>query len=409
MKEGMIVWLTGLPASGKTTVARLTAEMLRAEGHKTEILDADEILTSLADPYHILYISRLLSKNGVIVLIAGVCLPHVGDGEKNLSERVLNVRLRCPLEICMMRDSKGSYKEGLIAGTAELEESSKKSNSMELILNTEKYSPLECAHFLIRTIRNNGSLKRNLNEFRIYGMRRSGHHGVIAWLLRHFDGETYYYNNVSAYRDHFVISGKKDDKSYNVGSSDIRECYIFNVEDAALSGVTANISSDEWLTDAGPSDKIHDILVLRDPYNLLASRIKMFNEDVSTRIETLRLWREYAREFIGLTSYLPVDTIKVAYNAWHSSKEYRLMLSQRMRLKFNDRGAEDMIVPSSFDKDKKPRNMDVLVRWRHYAQDPGYRDLFILDHETNALAEAVFGESARAILSELKDGPKGSV
>jgi len=39
--RGFVVWLTGLPAAGKTTIASLAAEWLRGRGLRTEVLDGD--------------------------------------------------------------------------------------------------------------------------------------------------------------------------------------------------------------------------------------------------------------------------------------------------------------------------------------------------------------------------------
>ena len=41
--QGATVWLTGLPSAGMTTIAYALAERLRAEGHRVEVLDGDEI------------------------------------------------------------------------------------------------------------------------------------------------------------------------------------------------------------------------------------------------------------------------------------------------------------------------------------------------------------------------------
>ena len=43
MTSGATVWLTGLPSAGKTTIAYALADRLRAEGHRVEVLDGDEI------------------------------------------------------------------------------------------------------------------------------------------------------------------------------------------------------------------------------------------------------------------------------------------------------------------------------------------------------------------------------
>ena len=41
--DGFVVWLEGIPCSGKTTAARSVAERLRSTGWKVEILDGDEV------------------------------------------------------------------------------------------------------------------------------------------------------------------------------------------------------------------------------------------------------------------------------------------------------------------------------------------------------------------------------
>ncbi|MFP3080830.1 MAG: adenylyl-sulfate kinase, partial [Acidilobus sp.] len=39
--KGLVVWLTGLPGSGKTTIATAAAERLRSMGYRAEVLDGD--------------------------------------------------------------------------------------------------------------------------------------------------------------------------------------------------------------------------------------------------------------------------------------------------------------------------------------------------------------------------------
>ena len=45
--QGVIVWLTGRPAAGKSTLASATAIELRKRGHDTAWLDSDEVRQSL--------------------------------------------------------------------------------------------------------------------------------------------------------------------------------------------------------------------------------------------------------------------------------------------------------------------------------------------------------------------------
>ena len=81
MSDGCAIWLTGLPASGKTTIALALAEDLRARGHAVETLDGDEIRLGLSADLgfsaedrqqhnrRVIFVSKLLVRNGIIVLI----------------------------------------------------------------------------------------------------------------------------------------------------------------------------------------------------------------------------------------------------------------------------------------------------------------------------------------------------
>jgi adenylylsulfate kinase-like enzyme len=48
MQEGFTIWFTGLPRSGKTTVATMVAGELRELGYKVEVLDGDVVRTNLS-------------------------------------------------------------------------------------------------------------------------------------------------------------------------------------------------------------------------------------------------------------------------------------------------------------------------------------------------------------------------
>ena len=82
MKLGCVVWLTGLPGSGKTTIARLVERHIRKLGLPVEVLDGDEVRKSLspelgfskqdreAHARRVVYISNLLCRNGVVTIVA---------------------------------------------------------------------------------------------------------------------------------------------------------------------------------------------------------------------------------------------------------------------------------------------------------------------------------------------------
>ncbi len=127
--KGFVVWFTGLPGSGKTTLANGVAEKLREKGYRVEAIDGDwaRKTISLGAGYtreerrihlhRIAWVARLLARNGVIVLCSFVS-PY-RDVRKMIREIIeeevpfVEVYVHCPLEECMRRDPKGLYKKAL--------------------------------------------------------------------------------------------------------------------------------------------------------------------------------------------------------------------------------------------------------------------------------------------------------
>ncbi len=135
MKKGFVLFITGIPSSGKTTLASNLAEFLRARGYSVEVLDAfwvrnhiclhegydtesgRKIITCTA------WIARLLARNGVIVLCSFVT-PSRSLRElfkKIVGEEVpvYEVYLKCNIDVCRRRDNKRLY-ERLERGEIEI-------------------------------------------------------------------------------------------------------------------------------------------------------------------------------------------------------------------------------------------------------------------------------------------------
>ncbi len=123
---GATVWLTGLPSSGKTTIAHAVAERLRADGRRVEVLDGDEFRLTLssglgfgrADRYtnvqRIGLVAEVLARNGVLVLVPAIA-PYA-DSRQAVRERhdtsrtpYLEVHVATPSSTCAERDVKGLY------------------------------------------------------------------------------------------------------------------------------------------------------------------------------------------------------------------------------------------------------------------------------------------------------------
>lgn len=119
------VWITGLPASGKSTVARALKAQLAGRGVNPAVLESDALRRILFDEprygpqerdafYRLLaYIGALLIEHGVPVIFdATANRREYRDRARRRIPRFLEVYVECPLETCMARDPKGIYREG---------------------------------------------------------------------------------------------------------------------------------------------------------------------------------------------------------------------------------------------------------------------------------------------------------
>jgi adenylylsulfate kinase len=155
--KGGTIWLTGLPSSGKSTLALHSARRLRAVGHRVEILDGDEIRARLgfegrfskADRnIHVRrvgWLARLLARNGVKVLVP-VIAPYadiravVRDEHVDAGVPYLEIHVATPLEVCVQRDHKGLYakqRAGLLSGLTGVDDPYDVPQAPDLRLSTE--------------------------------------------------------------------------------------------------------------------------------------------------------------------------------------------------------------------------------------------------------------------------------
>lgn len=120
------LWFTGLPCSGKTTLATAVAAALRARGHGALVLDGDEVRQTLSADLGFDAASRdenvrrvaavaVLSTASQLFSLVALVSPHrsarhaarARHAERGL--RFIEVHLAAPLSVCEARDVKGLY------------------------------------------------------------------------------------------------------------------------------------------------------------------------------------------------------------------------------------------------------------------------------------------------------------
>jgi len=122
MNPGFGIWMTGIPASGKSSITRELVKRLDDRGVLVVVLESDEmrkILTPSAtySPderdrfYHMMVrIGELITQRGVNVIFDATANRRAyRDEARALIPRFAEVYVQCPLEVCRERDPKEIY------------------------------------------------------------------------------------------------------------------------------------------------------------------------------------------------------------------------------------------------------------------------------------------------------------
>jgi bifunctional enzyme CysN/CysC len=125
-QRGAVVWMTGLPSSGKSTVAMDVEKRLLEQGRSAYVLDGDNLRHGLNGDLgfdaearaenirRTAHVARLMADAGTVVLVSLVS-PYAAEREKarQLVEEegleFVEVFVNTPLEECEARDPKGLY------------------------------------------------------------------------------------------------------------------------------------------------------------------------------------------------------------------------------------------------------------------------------------------------------------
>jgi adenylylsulfate kinase len=123
--QAFAIWLTGLPASGKSTIVAALRPQLEGLGCTVEVLESDAVRRVLTpaptysqaerDLFYrtLAFMGARLVAHGVTVIFDATANRRVyRDFARSLIPNFIEVWVECPLELAMQRDYKGTYQRG---------------------------------------------------------------------------------------------------------------------------------------------------------------------------------------------------------------------------------------------------------------------------------------------------------
>ncbi len=161
------IWITGISASGKTTLGqKLTDDLIQAGFHNIEFLDGDVLRTKFDRIYghsveerfavleNIVRIAKVCNDKGNIAVVSTIS--HKRQMRRIACKALvpfMEVYLKCSVETCAGRDYKGNYKKAF-AGELDtfigVTEPYEFSENPSLIIDTENQSISECSSILFK-------------------------------------------------------------------------------------------------------------------------------------------------------------------------------------------------------------------------------------------------------------------
>ena len=163
------IWVTGLPASGKSTIVAALRPQLEALGLTVDVLESDEVRRLLTPQatysseerdlfYRALAFTgqRLVAHGVTVVFDATASRQAYRDWARAMIPRFIEVAVECPLALCMKRDRKGTYQKGLRGESTTvpgLQSSYESPANPELRIDTTKLSPQEAAKQICDIVR----------------------------------------------------------------------------------------------------------------------------------------------------------------------------------------------------------------------------------------------------------------
>ena len=280
----------------------------------------------------------------------------------------------------------------------------------------------------------------NEYEIRVFGIKHSGQHAIINWIATLFDEPVYFFNNCGwnydPYRtrrtrgvrkgtvieDIFVPLSKLKDHSeeeLDKIKKTPKKCLMYSYENVYIDRVYRERKPATPEGIVGSSDKIFDVMMLRDIFNLAATTLKYTGRtfegydkggddeylsefDYKNYLYRDKLKQKYllaASEYLGETKHMRDKKICISFNDWFLSKGYRECIAAQFGLPNNEISVQIVAGVGNrgsrfddFEYDGRAQEMNILERWKHFKDNKAYWDLMREWDECVRLSNEIFGD-----------------
>ena len=169
--EPFVLWFTGLPLSGKSTIADKVYEKLKKTNNVLiQRIDSHDVRSMIPEigyskPERILHLKRVgylikILQNNSISVIASFVSPYkeIREFLRENSKNFVEIYVKASIDECRKRDNRGLYERaelGEIKNFTGIHEPYEEPEKPEIILDTEKNSPEQCAKIVMEYVRKN--------------------------------------------------------------------------------------------------------------------------------------------------------------------------------------------------------------------------------------------------------------
>jgi adenylylsulfate kinase len=173
-RAAFAVWITGLPASGKSTVTVELAKQLRDRAIDVTVLESDVLrkVLSTDSPYDeqdreyfygsLGFIGRVLTDHGIVVIFdATANRRSYRETARQQIPRFIEVFVDCPLDVCIQRDPKGIYRKarsGEASHVPGLQTAYEPPKHPDVVIDGQLEAPSDAARRIIDTLVTKGFL-----------------------------------------------------------------------------------------------------------------------------------------------------------------------------------------------------------------------------------------------------------